>query len=180
MLFSFTDYTMLRWFLVLMSLYTTSTVRVGEIMRAIYMPQTISSNSPFMIQFASSCNECLCYKLRSDASFHIINCVKDLRSCFYYANFSTNYTFLANDNVSVYLFQLPPALPTTVRMTSVVPSTESSMTASTKAATTSAIHTSKSLCFLNNTMNRRSGAGILIRNFESMLLSENTVSNIIR
>ena len=150
MSFSFTDYTMHRCFLVLMSLCTISTIRVGEILQAIYMPQIISNNPPFVFQFSNSCNECLCYKLGSDASFNIINCVKDIRSCFYYANFSTNYTFRANNNVSVYLFQLPPVLSTTARMTSIVPSTETSMDASTKAATTSAIYTSTFLFFLTD------------------------------
>lgn len=142
MSFSFTDHTMLRWLLTLMSLYSISTIKVGEILQAIYVPQTIGNNPLFVFQFSNSCNECLCYKLGSGASFNIINCVKDIRSCFYYANFSTNYTFRTNNNASVYLFQLPPVLSTTARMTSIVPPTETSMVASTKAATTSARYTS--------------------------------------
>ena len=140
--FSDTNYTMFRWFLVLLNLCAISTVRVGEMLQAVYMPQATSIDPPFLFRFSNSCNECLCYRLGSNESYNIINCVKDIRSCYLYTNFSTNYTFQANNNGSVYLFQPPPALPTTIRMTSTAPSAVTSVVAPTDTATTSVIYTS--------------------------------------
>ena len=127
---------MFRWYLLLLNLCIVSTLRIGTISQSIYVPDPANISPSLIFQFSSSCNECLCYIIDSTRNYSIINCLHDGRLCSYYTNFSSIYTFLENNNASVYLFQSPPVPSTPTQMLSTILSTTTSIVASAKTVLT--------------------------------------------
>ena len=138
------SFTMLPWWLFFISLYSVSTVKIGQISHGIYVPQPVGTNASYMFHFSMSCNECLCYALSSNISYVAINCISNTQWCSFYTDFSTDYSFEWNVDASVYFFQ---PFPTRTTAGSII-STALPLTTMT-TATTSRISTSEFLLMEN-------------------------------
>lgn len=92
--------------------FLSSAIIIGKLSYQIYIPSPPIMNPPLIFYYLNSCEECLCYGIRSTTStFVAVNCLVDTRICLLYSSYETNYSFQWNSTNYLYFFVLPSHTP---------------------------------------------------------------------
>jgi hypothetical protein len=100
------------------SILISSGIVVGKVIHQIYVPLPPNDRPAISFNYSIRCDECLCYAFSSTTiPYVVLNCLANRHVCWFYTNYTTNYSFQWNSTRYLYFFQLPPHPMTTISST---------------------------------------------------------------